>query len=120
VGLPLILVARPTPAGERVWVWLRPGLDLAELDGKADKLAVACWAAQVRVAQASERRAALLRIDVARRDPLAGRVSSPLPEAIWSGDADDAAPVSPGLPPLGLDLDEVPEPPPAPSGSGRR
>jgi hypothetical protein len=26
-SLPLILVARPTPAGQRVWVWLRPGLD---------------------------------------------------------------------------------------------
>ena len=47
--LPLILVARPTPAGERVWLWLRPGLDLADLDGRTDKLAVACWAGQARV-----------------------------------------------------------------------
>jgi hypothetical protein len=29
---PFVLLARPTPAGERVWVWLRPGLDLEELD----------------------------------------------------------------------------------------
>ncbi len=44
--LPLILAARPTPAGERVWVWLRPGLSLRDLeqDGQVAKLAVACWA----------------------------------------------------------------------------
>ena len=58
--LPLILVARPTPAGERVWVWLRPGLDLTDLDGRTDKLAVACWAGQARVVRASVRYAALV------------------------------------------------------------
>ncbi len=30
--LPFILPARPTPAGERVWVWLRPGLSLNDLE----------------------------------------------------------------------------------------
>ena len=30
-SLPLILWAHPTPAGERVWVWLRPGLSLEDL-----------------------------------------------------------------------------------------
>src|SRR5262249_41015670 len=113
--LPLVLWARPTPAGARVWVWLRPGLDLAEVEGKAGKLAVACWAALVRVARAGERHAALVRMDVARRDPLAGGVSSPLATAVPDpGEHDDAVPVSPGLPPLaplGLDLDEVPAPP---------
>ena len=34
-SLPLILCARPTPAGERVWLWLRPGLALEDLDGAA-------------------------------------------------------------------------------------
>ncbi len=119
VGLPLVLLARPTPAGVRVWVWLRPGLDLADLDGKADKLAVACWAGLVRVARVSERHAALVRIDVARRDPLSGRVSSSLADEV-------PIPVSPGMPslglvPVGLDLDDIPEPPPTPTGgSGRR
>lgn len=119
VGLPLVLLACPTPAGVRVWVWLRPGLDLADLDGKADKLAVACWAGLVRVARVSERHAALVRIDVTRRDPLSCLVSSALADGV-------PIPVSPGLPPLGfaplgLDLDEVPEPPPTPAGgSGRR
>ena len=30
-SLPLILGARPTPAGERLWVFLRPGLSLADI-----------------------------------------------------------------------------------------
>ena len=30
-SLPLILWARPTPVGERVWIWLRPGLSLEDL-----------------------------------------------------------------------------------------
>src|SRR5262249_35464790 len=125
---PLILLARPTPAGERVWVWLRPGLALAALEDKTDQLAVACWASLVRVTPASERHAALVRIDVARRDPLAGKVAYPLATAVppWATDIDDredAAPVSPGMPPLaplGLDLDEVPAPPPPAERPGRR
>jgi len=55
--LPLILAARPTPAGERVWVWLRPGLSLADLEaeGQTQKLAVACWANEVRVTREGRR-----------------------------------------------------------------
>ncbi|GAA1767494.1 hypothetical protein [Luedemannella helvata] len=109
-SLPLILAARPTPAGERVWVWLRPGLDLTDLDGRTGKLAVACWAGEARVVRASARFAALIRVDITRRDPLARLVSSPLPTLL---DGYGPAPVSPGMPPLdlGLDLDDVPEPP---------
>jgi hypothetical protein len=108
--MPLILIARPTPAGERVWVWLRPGLDLDDLDGKTNKIAVTCWAGEVRVVRASPRYAALIRIDVTHRDPLTGQVRSPL--AQWfSHRHDEDAPVSPGLAPVGLDLDDVPEPP---------
>jgi hypothetical protein len=46
---------------------------------------------------------------VTRRDPLTGLVRSPLADR-FAGRQDTAVPVSPGLPPLGLDLDEVPEP----------
>src|SRR5439155_5859204 len=80
-SLPLILAARPTPAGERVWVWLRPGLALSDLEGRTDKLAVTCWADEVRVTLAG-RKATLLRVDVTRRNPLAERVTSPLPEVV--------------------------------------
>ena len=105
---PLILLARPTPAGERVWVWLRPGLDLEELESNAARLAVACWASSVRVACTSPRHAALVRVDVTRRDPLIGLVGSPLAELV------PPAPERPeqtgGDPFGGLDLDQVPEP----------
>ncbi len=110
VSLPLILTARPTPAGARAWVWLRPGLDLSDLEGKTGKLAVACWAGEVRVVRASPRYAALLRLDLARRDPLTRLVTSPLAH-LFGRDWPTDAPVSPGMPPLGLDLDDVPEPP---------
>ena len=60
--------------------------------------------------RASPRYAALIRIDVTHRDPLTGQVRSPL--AQWFNHHNDQdAPVSPGLPPVGLDLDDVPEPP---------
>jgi hypothetical protein len=107
-SLPLILAARPTPAGERVWVWLRPGLALSDLEGRIDKLAVACWANEVRVVRASARYAALVRVDITRRNPLSTTVDSPLPGLVPDFDS-AAAPTSPGMPPVGLDLFDVPE-----------
>jgi hypothetical protein len=81
-SLPLILGARPTPAGERLWIWLRPGLSLADVQERADKIAAACWASAVVADQASASNAALLRIDIKRRDPLTGTVSSPLAQLL--------------------------------------
>jgi hypothetical protein len=118
-SLPLILIARPTPAGERVWLWLRPGLDLAELEGRTGKIAVTCWASEARIVRASTRYAALLRVDISRRDPLTDMVASPL-AGLLAGWADSPAPVSPGMPPLGLDLADIPEEPPEPPTRGPR
>jgi hypothetical protein len=115
--LPLILLARPTPAGERVWVWLRPGLDLAELEGRVDKLAVACWASEVRVVRASDRYAALVRVDITRRDPLTALVASPLAPAAGPTGAPVAPPAREWL---GLDLPDVPEELPDPPRVGAR
>jgi hypothetical protein len=111
-ALPLILLARPTPAGERVWIWLRPGLSLKDLEheGQVAKLAVACWANEARVTRAGKK-AALIRVDISRRDPLVNKVKSPLPDYV-PADMDEtlaSAPVSPGMPPVGLDLTDVPE-----------
>ena len=130
-SLPLVLWARTTPAGERCWLWLRPGLSLDDLeqDGKVAKIAVACWAGEVRVVRASRRYAALLRVDVARRDPLAGLVTSPLALLIdkWRRDNEKndtekaGAPVSPAAPPpVGLDLADIEEPAPEPPTRGGR
>lgn len=119
--LPLVLWARPTPAGERVWLWLRPGLSVEDLDGKAPWIAVTCVAKQVRISSASERYAALLRVDVSRRDPLAGRIDSPLALLVPRPKKKQAyVPVSPAVPPVGLDLADIEEPSdPQPRG-GRR
>jgi hypothetical protein len=115
---PLILLARPTPAGERVWVWLRPGLDLADVEAKTDKLAVACLASQVRVMRASERFAALVRIDVTRRDPLKRLVSSPLPAQLPDRTDATASPrPNAGWP--GLDLKDIPAEIPEQRGARR-
>ncbi len=115
---PLILIARPTPAGERVWVWLRPGLALPDLENELPQLAVNCVADQVRVVRAG-RTAALVRVDVTRRDPLRARVVSPIPRQIPRFDA-SAVPVSPGMLPVGLDLADVPEQPDPPAKNGGR
>jgi hypothetical protein len=108
--LPLILLARPTPAGERVWVWLRPGLSIRDLeqDGQVQKLAVACWANEARVARASNKYAALVRVDITRREPLAATIVSPLPGYV-PDDMPATAPVSPA-PPTGVNLVDVPAP----------
>jgi hypothetical protein len=109
---PLILLARPTPAGERVWVWLRTGLDAAELESRTAKIAVTCWAADVQVTT-SRRFAALVRLDVTRRDPLTKVVASPLASMV-PGQPTVMAPVPVDLSALALDLADTPEELPAP------
>ena len=77
-SLPLILAARPTPVGERVWIYLRPGLSVNELQSRVDKIAVACHASTVIIDRASSRTAAFVRVDIKRRDVLGGIVGTPL------------------------------------------
>jgi hypothetical protein len=105
-SLPLILWARPTPVGERVWIWLRPGLSMDDLQNRLDKIAVACWASTALAEVASRSNAAFVRLDIKRRDVLTGTVSSPLLGMIKSGapasERDDAEI------PAALDLPEVP------------
>lgn len=81
-SLPLILWARPTPVGERVWIYLRPGLSVKDLEARLDKMAVTCWAASVLVERASEKNAAYVRVDIKRREVLTGKVSSPLVDEV--------------------------------------
>ncbi|MEV6375471.1 hypothetical protein [Micromonospora musae] len=80
--LPLILWAKPTPVGERVWIYLRPGLSLADLEGRLDKIAVACNASTALVERASDGNAAYLRFDIKRREVLTADVASPLVDVI--------------------------------------
>jgi len=118
-SLPLILLARPTPAGERVWVWLRSGLALPDLEAELPRIAVDCAADQVRIARASRSYAAFLRVDIARRDPLRALIVSPL-SGLASGFDSADIPVSPGMPPVGLDLPDVPDREDRPQTAGGR
>ena len=108
-SLPLILWAKPTPVGERVWVYLRPGLSLSDLEGRLDKIAVTCHASSALIERASERTAAYLRFDIKRREVLTAMVGSPLVDVI-----DPAIPTSQQVPatvPTALDLPDVAEQP---------
>ncbi len=104
-SLPLILWARPTPAGERVWIWQRPGLSLEDLLKRLDKIAVACWASTALAEAASRSNAAFVRMDIKRRDVLTGTIGSPLLELIKSGTP--AAQRDPVELPTALDLPQV-------------
>ncbi|NUT23818.1 MAG: hypothetical protein HOV77_32035 [Hamadaea sp.] len=110
-SLPLIGMAWPTPAGERVTILLRPGLTYADLERQLGALAETCRADQVRVSRASQSNAARVRIDISRRDPLTALVINPL-AGVGRGTGFDPTivPLSPGMPPVGLDLPDVPEP----------
>ena len=104
-SLPLILWARPTPVGERVWIWLRPGLALDDIQDRLDKIAVACWASTALAEAASRSNAAFVRMDIKRRDALTGTIGSPLLELIKSGAP--AVERDPADLPTALDLPQV-------------
>jgi hypothetical protein len=80
--LPLVLWARPTPVGERVWLYLRTGFALSDLEARLDKIAVACHASIVIAERASEGNAAYLRLDIKRREVLTATVGSPLVDLV--------------------------------------
>ncbi|MBO0883119.1 MAG: hypothetical protein J2P17_22845, partial [Mycobacterium sp.] len=87
-SLPFILWAVPTPVGERVWIYLRPGLSLTYLQQNAEKIAVACSAASVVIdrVNGANTNAAHLRVDIKRREVLDSNVDSPLPDLVTSTD----------------------------------
>jgi hypothetical protein len=104
-SLPLILWARPSRVGERVWVWLRPGLALEDLQNRLDKIAVACWASMATAEPASGSNSAYIRMDIKRRDALTQSIRSPLLTLITPATPapdPDTAPV-----PTALDLADV-------------
>ncbi|WP_329005800.1 hypothetical protein OHA18_20675 [Kribbella sp. NBC_00709] len=93
-NLPFILGCFATKTGQVVWLWMRPGQSVEDLDNKAESLASACWASKATIAR-SKRNAAIVRIEIDRRDPLAKKtIDSPLledtsgvPEAAVADDA---------------------------------
>jgi hypothetical protein len=107
-SLPLILAARPTPVGERVWIWLRSGLSLRELQGRTDKIAVTCWARQITAEAASDRNAALIRVDIKRREVFGVTVTNPLAGLVDPGTPARVRDL--GTVPTALDLPDVADP----------
>ncbi|MFI6709945.1 hypothetical protein ACIBF7_26145 [Nonomuraea sp. NPDC050478] len=45
--IPAILWCAPAPFGERVWVWCRAGITVADIERGRERIAGACWAADV-------------------------------------------------------------------------
>ncbi len=84
-SLPLIFFAIPTPVGERVWIWLRPGLALADLQNRLDLIAVACWADTAIAESASDTNSALVRVDIKRRNAFTAPAVTPLLNLITEG-----------------------------------
>jgi len=79
--LPLLLLLVPTPVGERVWLWCRARISAEDMADEIDGIRAACCAREIRVTR-DRRWAALVIVDVIRRDPLsaAAVVRSP-----WAG-----------------------------------
>ena len=97
--------AIPTRVGERVWIHLRPGLALTDLQDRADLIAVACWADTAIAERAPGFNAAFVRLDIKRRDALTAPASTPLLDLITPGTPPrdrDTLPV-----PTALDLPDV-------------
>jgi hypothetical protein len=67
--LPWVLWIRPTPVGERAWLWMIPGLSVDDITNRTEALAAACWARETRIERARTR-AMVVRVDIIRRDPL--------------------------------------------------
>jgi hypothetical protein len=105
--LPFLLWSRPSPVGERVRVWLPAGLSVKDIEDDAQRLAAACWAREVRVTP-TRHQAALVIVDIVRRDPLAARTVL-TPAVLDDIDGDDATSEN-GTAPL-PDRADLPTPP---------
>jgi hypothetical protein len=72
--LSLILWIRPTPVGERAWVWCRAGICAEDLEAHTGEMAAACYAREARVT-GSKQWAQLVVVNIVRRDTLAKHVT---------------------------------------------
>jgi hypothetical protein len=111
--VPWTVWVRPTNVGERLWLLMRPGVCVRDLEDRAEHIAAACWAREARIRR-SRRLAALVTVDVVRRDVLAPSrsIDSPLPG--WKpADAGERRAAEPASEPAAV-TSLVVEPRPAP------
>jgi hypothetical protein len=74
--LPVILLTRSQPFGERVYLWCRAGISAADFSSARELLTAACMATDVQVSRHS-RYAHLVALDVIRRERPAGPAGQP-------------------------------------------
>jgi hypothetical protein len=80
--LPLFLAVVPTPVGERAWLWCRAGISAEDTADEIDRIRAALAARDVRITR-DRRWAALVLVEVIRRDPLAASaIRSPLADLL--------------------------------------
>jgi hypothetical protein len=65
--LPIILLTRPKPFGERVYLWCRAGICLEDFESSSDILRSACWARDTRITS-STRYSHIVILDVIRHE----------------------------------------------------
>jgi hypothetical protein len=68
--LPYLLWSSPSPVGEALRVWLPAGLSVKHLERVTEELAAACWGRSARISATADQ-AALIVVEIIRRDPLA-------------------------------------------------
>lgn len=85
--MPLVLLARPTESGERVWLWMRGDLTLDQIQGRLEALASVCWANSADARPAGQK-AAYVVVDIHRRDVLAEGVMVPVEQMLDGIDPD--------------------------------
>jgi hypothetical protein len=74
--LPVILMTRSRPLGERVYLWCRAGISASDFSSARELLTAACMATDVQVSRHS-RYAHLVALDVIRREPPAESTGQP-------------------------------------------
>jgi len=74
--LPVILLTRSQPRGERVYLWCRAGISAADFSSEQELLTAACMATDVQVSRHA-RYAHLVALDVIRREPSALSTGQP-------------------------------------------
>jgi hypothetical protein len=86
-NLPFIIGCFSTTTGEVVWLWMRAGLSIEDLEANAETLASACWARHA-IVDRTHRNAALLRIEIVRRPRPHTNLASPSPATTTHGPRD--------------------------------
>jgi hypothetical protein len=112
--LPVILWARPTKVGERLFVWCRAGIAAEDFEQHTGELRAACYARDARVTR-NTRWSQVVTIDVIRRDTLA---ATHAPDSLFKQLLTEHARTAAAVPALvGADDTEESGPPPWPEAT---